>query len=256
MHRTSIRRALPMLWIVLGASVSAIASDFQLEKDGLGPIKVSMKIEVVDERKDLNDFPVRMAEITTKARNESGQPIRRAKLCIQAPFRSKGCDFELSTKDVWKPGEQLTWLAHGKAAYRIEDARIVVLKIEALTAPKRKTKSEDDLEPHAVRNIFVQAIEGDEGGFTRDQLIAMVANSKRFYAVENPTLADAILKGHGELDKMNHLVFVMRLSRPTGEILWAWDDTKPCTDAKPKCAVDDLVAARVNEPRLGLLSRR
>jgi hypothetical protein len=256
MHRTSIRRALPMLWIVLNASVSAIASDFQLEKDGLGPIKVSMKIEVIRERKDLNDFPVRRAEITATARNESGQPIRRAKLCIQAPFRSKGCDFELPTKDVWKPGERLTWVAHGKAPYRIEEARIVLLKIEPLIPPKRKTTSEDHLELHPVRNIFVQAIDGDDGGFTRDQLIAMVANSKRFYAVENPTLADAILKGHGESDKMNNFVFVMRLSRPTGEILWAWDDTKPCTDAKPKCAVDDLIAARVNEPRLGLLSRR
>src|SRR5215468_1213465 len=142
MHRTSIRRALPMLWIVLGTSVSAIASDFQLEKGGLGPIKVSMKVEVVDERKDLNDFPVRMAEITVKPRNESGQPIRRAKLCIQAPFRSKGCDFELPTKDAWKPGEQLTWLAHGKAAYRIEDARLVLLKIEPLAPPKHKTRSE------------------------------------------------------------------------------------------------------------------
>src|SRR5262249_32812681 len=98
--------------------------------------------------------------------------------------------------------------------------------------------------------------EGDEAGFTRDQLIAMVANSKRFYAVENPTLADAVLKGHGELDKTTVLTLVMRLSRTTGEVLWAWDDTKPCAEPKPKCAVDDLVAARVNEPRLGLLTSR
>jgi hypothetical protein len=226
---------------------------FQLEKDGFGPIKVSMKIEVKDERKDLNDFPVRMAEITARARNESGQPIRHAKLCIQSPFRSKGCDFELSTKDVWKPGEQLTWLARGKAAYQIENARIVLVKVEPQTLPaKPRSRSENELEPHMVRNIFVQPIDGDDGGFTRDQLIAMVANSKRFYAVENPTLADAVLKGHGELDTINGLMLVMRLSRPTGEVLWAWDDTKSCSEAKPKCAVDDLVAARVNEPRLGL----
>jgi hypothetical protein len=34
--------------------------------------------------------------------------------------------------------------------------------------------------------------------------------------------------------------FVIRLSIPSGGVLWAWDDTKRCYQSKTKCAVDDL----------------
>ena len=35
---------------------------------------------------------------------------------------------------------------------------------------------------------------------------------------------------------------VLRLTLPSGETIWAWDDTKPCVPPRAKCAIDDLVA--------------
>jgi hypothetical protein len=38
-------------------------------------------------------------------------------------------------------------------------------------------------------------------------------------------------------------VVVLKLTLPTGEIIWAWDDTRPCDQSHTKCAIDDLTAA-------------
>jgi hypothetical protein len=35
-------------------------------------------------------------------------------------------------------------------------------------------------------------------------------------------------------------VVVLRLTLPTGEIIWAWDDTGPCDQSHTRCAFDDL----------------
>src|SRR2546427_11278439 len=90
-------------------SLASIASEFQLRKDGGGPIVISMKIDVRNEKDELTAFPRKVAELTLSARNDSGQEITYSKFCVQAERRMKGCDFQLKTpkKKVWQPGEEL-----------------------------------------------------------------------------------------------------------------------------------------------------
>jgi len=128
----------------------------------------------------------------------------------------------------------------------------------------------------SVRKIFVEPIDGNGGAMAREQLIALLTNSKRFEVVEESKLADAVLKGRAESQDTGEVVtvpttktqdgggffgglasvtgrkgsatriikatLVIRLSLPTGEIVWAWDDTKNCSGkTKAQCAVEDLV---------------
>ena len=86
-------------------SAPALANDFRLSKDGVGPVIVSMKIDIVGDTKEFDPFPRKKAEITMTAQNESGLPIRYASLCVQAMWLTKGCDFQVSTHEVWQPGE-------------------------------------------------------------------------------------------------------------------------------------------------------
>jgi hypothetical protein len=125
-----------------------------------------------------------------------------------------------------------------------------------------------------VRKIFVEPIEGNSGTLARNRLMALIANSGRFEVVEDRKMADAMLKGlaetqdagvavtaqgeggtgfiKGYLDaagrkssatRIINATLIIRLALPTGEIVWAWDDTKKCKrDSKSQCAVEDLLA--------------
>ncbi len=118
-----------VLLIVLNA-LPAFASEFRLERGGVGPFVISMNIEVKNKREELTAFPEKMAEVTARIRNESGQPIRYARFCVQAPARTKGCDFQIWTNEVWQPGEELTWMVRGKAPRGIKDASVVLLRLK------------------------------------------------------------------------------------------------------------------------------
>ena len=121
-----------LLLIVLASikPISATADEFQLSKDGTGPITVAVEVHVRNEKDNLTAFPRKVAELTATARNDSGQPIRYAKFCVQAARRMKGCDFRLSIKRIWNSGEEITWTPDGRARRGIETPSIQLVKIE------------------------------------------------------------------------------------------------------------------------------
>ena len=49
-------------------------------KDGIGPTNVSMEVHVRNTNDNLTAFPRKVAELTASAQNDSGQPIRYAKI--------------------------------------------------------------------------------------------------------------------------------------------------------------------------------
>jgi hypothetical protein len=123
----------------------------------------------------------------------------------------------------------------------------------------------------SVRKIFIDPIDGNGGTLARNQLIALLANSERFEVVEDLKLADAVLKGVAETQDAGVSVtekgkglniikgfydsgsnssatrivkstLIIRLTLSTGEVVWAWDDTKQCRkDSKPQCAIEELL---------------
>jgi TPR repeat protein len=137
-----------------------------------------------------------------------------------------------------------------------------------------------------IRRVFVAEIEGNNGVTTRQQVMALIANSRRFQIVDARNLADAIIVGRAEsredareiassetasrIAMARSLgaggiagdesqtrstvvsrtrfsgVLLLRLVLPSGQTIWAWDDTEPCKgpeDGKAKCAVQDLVSS-------------
>jgi hypothetical protein len=62
----------------------------------------------------------------------------------------------------------------------------------------------------AVRKLYVEPIDGANGALSRDQLKALIANSHRFELTEDPTIADAVLKGRSETREAG---FVFRSSQ-------------------------------------------
>ena len=110
-------------------SVPAAANEFRLSADGVGPIAISMQINIRNAKEELTAFPQKIAELTVSGRNDSGQPIRFAKFCVQTARRARGCDFQLWTKRVWTPGEELLWMIDKHARPGMEKAaRITLVK--------------------------------------------------------------------------------------------------------------------------------
>src|SRR3989442_2811300 len=99
---TAWRSVLLLILLVSIKPIFATADEFQLTKDGIGPINVSMEVHVRNAKDNLTAFPRQVAELTASARNDSGQPIRYAKFCVQAARRMKGCDFQFSIKRAWE----------------------------------------------------------------------------------------------------------------------------------------------------------
>ena len=126
--RSSIYYALIISLLLTIHSAPAMASEIRLDTEGAGPIVVSMQVNIREAKKELTAFPRKVAELSVSARNDSGQPIRYAKFCVQAARRTKGCDFQLWINNVWRPGEELVWLVDGAAARGIETPRIMLVK--------------------------------------------------------------------------------------------------------------------------------
>ena len=123
-------KILALVLVLLAGSVPAMATEFSLSDGETGPIVVSMQIHVRNEKEELTAFPKQIAEFTASARNDSEQPIRYAKFCVQAARRMKGCDFRLSIKRIWNSGEEITWTPDGRARRGIETPSIQLVKID------------------------------------------------------------------------------------------------------------------------------
>lgn len=250
-----------LLLVLCLQSTFALAKDFELSRDGVGPFEVSMKIEIRARHDDLDIYPKKAAEVIITALNDSGMPIRYASLCVRSMWRTKGCDFHLWTDQIWAPGEELTWNARGSAPRGIENALIVMDKIRVAPPPDRESDTPPGADPRlqSVRKIYVAPLDGDNGANAREQIVSLLTNSGRFVTVGDPKLADGIMKGFAESSIPKITPFsqvgiyglvdtkptgqdslILHVELPSGAILWAWDDTKNCRQSKPKCAVTDL----------------
>ena len=58
----------------------------------------------------------------------------------------KGFDFKLSTKGVWKPGEEIKRTPEGHAPRGIENARILLVKIQADAAGTEAAEGQSTLQ--------------------------------------------------------------------------------------------------------------
>jgi hypothetical protein len=253
-------------------SQPGLASDFHLSASGIGPIDISIKIQVRSDDGELTSYPRKKAEVVLTAINDSGKPIRYARFCIQAMWRTKGCDFSVWTNQVWVPGEELTWNVRGDAPRGIENALVMLTRLRLARPTEATTAPGPDLRLQSVRKIYIEPIDGNHGAKAREQLIGFIMNSGWFVAVDDSKLADATIKGHSEVPDFVPSTFtqigiyglvppvpqpakeslavenlVIRLNLPSGDVLWAWDGTKHCYQTKAKCAIDDLsrlIAAR------------
>jgi hypothetical protein len=206
------------------------------------------------------------AVFTGTARNQSGKPIRHAAWCVQTKKLKTGCSFSLwTTKTPWKPGEEIEFEYKAPAGHGFPNHLVSLIDLQLVTK----------FDP--IQKIFLGSIQGTSGNLAREQLIALITNSGRFQVVEDQGAADATLTGIAEprgeetfgsattTDVMAGLrglsvgsargtsvtdslrlvsdVVVLRLTLPTGEIVWAWDDTRPCDRSRTKCAFEDLLTA-------------
>ena len=124
-------KTLSLILTLLASSLPAMATEFRLSDGQTGPIVVSMEVHVREQKEELVAYPKHVAEFTATARNDSDQPIRHAKFCVQTGRRQKGCDFEFSNKWIWKPGEDMVWMIDRHARPGMEkNARIMLLEIK------------------------------------------------------------------------------------------------------------------------------
>jgi hypothetical protein len=102
----------------------------ELTKDGVGPIVVAPKFVVNG----------RDVQLIFSARNESGQPIASAKFCVQGENRQRGCDFELWTTAIWKPGEELSWAPlYGRARPGTTSPHVILTELRLPTVSTSRT---------------------------------------------------------------------------------------------------------------------
>jgi hypothetical protein len=208
------------------------------------------------------------------ARNNSSTPIQHVKICIASASIKKGCLFEISNSAVWSAGMDLNFnvITTKKVPDLSHDAMIEeyvsLAKQGAGTQPRVPSKFD------SIRKIYVEELGGNTGPILRDQIIAALVNSGRFVAVEKPDLSDATIRGRSDSTSNATAVSTtsrnnasaiagvviggaksasvteeivkdsvsVRLTLPSGEVIWAWDGSKPCSQAKAQCAVQDLTA--------------
>ena len=249
------------LLVVLPIFPLAFAQEYHLSKGGLGPI--SLKLETEGKGKK--------TKVTATCRNDSAQPIRSARFCLRGPFTKAGCDWVFQTANRLPPGQDVSWNPTGFALNGSIEYRVSIVEIEREPNPK--------LTP--IRRLYIDEIAGNNGPLVRDQLVTLLMNTGRFDVVEDRTKADAIIKGRSETRAKETIVksegeqaanagavrlgpglfgsgktkgkseektevllaetTLLRLSSVSGDLLWAWDDTRPCETTKAQCAIADLV---------------
>jgi hypothetical protein len=239
----------------------ALAQEYNLSKDGVGPISLRLQAEGKGKK----------TKVTATCRNGSAQPIRWARFCLRGPFTKSGCDWTFQTVSRLPPGQDVSWNQTGYALNTSLGYSVSILEIERESNPK--------LAP--IRKLCIDEIAGNNGPLVQDQLITLLMNTGRFEVVEDKSKADAIIKGRSETrtketvtkkegqeaasvgvggisvfaagkakksgrsEEKSEVILaettLLRLSSASGDLLWAWDDTRPCETAKAQCAVADLV---------------
>ncbi len=156
--------------------VSPLASEqFRLSNLGIGPVVIDTHVEIRQIRRS-------RAELTASARNESGVPIREAELCVRAAKQKKGCAFTLWITDIWRPGEKIEWTISGRAGQGFPAHDVLLIRL--VREPENKLRS--------VRKVYVEQIEGNNGGMAREQLMAPCqtpGDSTSWKTAPSPTLS-------------------------------------------------------------------
>jgi len=239
------------------------ATEYTLSKDGIGPFTMRTCVQVEVKGKEVT--------FTASARNDSGLAIRHADWCIRAYEQKTGCAFTFSIKEPWLPGTTVAFDGRGPNIKKgLPHHWALVANVSPATS----------LDP--VRKLFVDKIDGPNGEMSRQALQALITTSGRFQLVVNRSEADAVIVGgadkrdagstfsgvaraagvgsalggrgslfgiaatnsvsHGATQTIIAETLVLRMVLPSGESIWAWDDTKSCLQSKTACAIWDLTA--------------
>ena len=153
------------LLVLLPIVPLAFAQQYNLSKDGIGPISLKLQAEGKGKK----------AKVTAICRNDSAQPIRWAKFCLRGPFTKSGCDWTFQTVNRLPPGQDVSWNPTGLGLNSSIEYRVSILEIEREPNPK--------LIP--IRKLYIDEIAGNNGPLVQDQLITLLANTGRFEVVED-----------------------------------------------------------------------
>ena len=85
------------------------AEDFTLKYFGDGPVMLHTTLT----------FEGKGERLVATAKNESGSPIQKARICIASASLKKGCLFEVWNTGAWAPGAELSWSV--TSAIRVTD---------------------------------------------------------------------------------------------------------------------------------------
>jgi len=133
------------------------AIEYIWSTDGIGPIAMKTCVQVRGKQ----------ATFTGTARHDSGQVIREASWCVLPPKRQElGCAFTLWTTEPFAPGQTLEWDITGPAGRGLPRHRLVLSRMSVVS------------KLDSVRKLYVEQIEGGNGLMSRDQLKALIANSR------------------------------------------------------------------------------
>lgn len=269
---------LPILKVTLLAAASmngCLADEFTLRSNGSGPIKVTTTLEL-----NARSQP----RLVIEAVNQTGLPIQQLTLCVTSPSYRKGCLFSVWTTKELGAGQNLSQTV--SSAAKLPDTRhsVTISSMEQFVPPAPRMPTKFDV----IKAIYVDELAGLGGPALREHVIGMITNGGRFTAVEKPEIADAIIKGRSDSmergvrvssadrnrasagaifgtvvtggsststsvqERLTSEIISLRLVIPSGEVVWAWDDTKPCvsdlvrpefsTITKARCAMQNLTA--------------
>jgi hypothetical protein len=266
-----------IIWLAL-AGVALVATsrgdEFTL-KTASGSIRVTTTLTL-----DANGH----SHLTATATNNTGFDLQSARICVSSPSYPKDCLYTLVASVEWPVNKEVQFgpfdstirLASAEHSLLLTDIRQAVHSAPPVPRPPSRFAS--------IQRIFVDEFGGNTGPVLREHIIGALANSGRFTAVEKPDTADAIIRGRSDpaeestqvtsagkgsagavfgtviaagkstsvSKKILEETVSLRLTLPSGEVIWAWDETKPCysdlvrpvfsTTMKAKCAVQDLKA--------------
>ncbi len=237
------------------------ADEFVLRWNNSGPVKVTTALALDDKG---------MPRLSIEAINQTGLPIQRLELCVTSPSYKKSCLFSIWTTKELGVNEALIFDASSKVKIPNTMHNVVIASMDQYAPPVPRAPSRFE----QIHKIFVDELGGNTGPELRDRLIATIVNTGRFTAVEKADLADAVLRGRSDTTspatavsstsnggagavggivlaggKMSsvtqaivHEAVSVRLTLSSGEVIWGWDDSKPCKESKARCAIDDLTS--------------
>lgn len=124
------------------------------------------------------------------AKNVGSLPIQSAVICISSPDYKKGrdCLFTFWNPQEWRAGEDIRADISSNAKVGSPSHFASLAKIEQIT--QREPTRFD-----GIRRVYVAEIDGSNGQMARQQLMAGLANTQRFQAVDKAELADAVVLG-------------------------------------------------------------